>query len=144
VIGVNTAIFSPTGVNVGIGFAVPSRTARNVADQIIRTGKVERGYVGVHLQELTRGIAQALGRPNPKGALVASVEPGSPAEKAGIKLGDVITQVDNQAVEGPRDLLRAVVQMKPGARAALGVSKWQDTGDHGHDRSAMKAAKGSG
>jgi serine protease Do len=117
VIGVNTAILSPVGVNVGIGFAVPSRTAQTVADQIIRTGKVQRGYVGVRLQELTSGIAQALGRPDTKGALVASVEPGSPAETAGIKTGDVITQVENQAVEGPLDLSRAVAQMKPGARA---------------------------
>jgi serine protease Do len=82
---------------------------------------VERGYVGVRLQELTSGLAQALGRPDAKGALVASVEPGSPAEKAGIKIGDVITQVENQAVEGPRDLSRSVAQMKPGARAPFTV-----------------------
>ena len=121
VIGVNTAIFSPVGVNVGIGFAVPSRTAQTVADQLIRTGKVERGYLGVRLQELTSGIAQALGRPDPKGALVASVEPGSPADKAGIKIGDLITRVENQTVEGPRDLSRAVARMKPGTRAPLTV-----------------------
>lgn len=121
VIGVNTAIFSPVGVNVGIGFAVPSRTAQAVADQLIRTGKVERGYVGVHLQELTTGIAQALGRPDTKGALVASVEPGSPAEDAGIKPGDVITSIENRTIEGPRDLSRAVGGMKPGTRTALAV-----------------------
>lgn len=121
VIGVNTAIFSPVGVNVGIGFAVPSRTAQEVADQIIRTGKVERGYVGVRLQELTTGIAQALGRPDTKGALVAAVEPGSPAEDAGIKTGDVITHIGNQTIEGPRALSRAVGGMKPGTRTPLTV-----------------------
>jgi serine protease Do len=121
VIGVNTAIFSPVGVNVGIGFAVPSRTAQAVADQLIRTGKVERGYVGVRLQEVTTGIAQALGHPDTKGALVASVEPGSPAEDAGIKTGDVITSIENRNIEGPRDLSRAVGGMKPGTRTALTV-----------------------
>ncbi|OSI23689.1 Do family serine endopeptidase [Bradyrhizobium canariense] len=121
VIGVNTAILSPLGVNVGIGFAVPSRTAQAVADQIIRTGKVERGYLGVRLQELTTGIAQALGRSDTKGALVASVEPGSPAEKAGIKVGDVVTRADDQAIAGPRDLSRAVARTKPGSRLMLTV-----------------------
>jgi len=121
VIGVNTAIFSPVGVNVGIGFAVPSRTAQAVADQLIRTGRFERGYLGVRLQEITPALAQALGRSDAKGALVASVEPGGPAEKAGVKTGDVITRIGDQAVEGPRDLSRAVARMKPGAQAALTV-----------------------
>jgi serine protease Do len=123
VIGVNTAIFSPVGANIGIGFAVPSRTAQSVADQLIRTGKVERGYVGVRLQELTAGIAQALGRSDTKGALVASVEPGSPAEKAGIKTGDVITSIGNQTVQEPRDVSRAVALMKPGSRMPIAVSR---------------------
>ena len=121
VIGVNTAIFSPVGVNVGIGFAVPSRTAQAVADQLIRTGKVERGYVGIRLQELTTGIAQALGRSDTKGALVAAVEAGSPADDAGIKIGDVITHIGNQTIEGPRALSRAVGEMKPGTRAPLTI-----------------------
>jgi serine protease Do len=129
VIGVNAAIFSPVGANVGIGFAVPSRTAQMIADQIIRTGKVQRGYVGVRLQELTTGIAQALGRSGTKGALVALVEPGSPADKAGIKTGDVITRIENQNIEGPRDLSRAVVGMKPGARAPLTVVRSGKTQD---------------
>lgn len=121
VIGVNTAIFSPVGVNVGIGFAVPSRTAQAVADQLIRTGKVERGYIGVRLQELTSGIAQALGRPDAKGALIASVEPGGPAEKAGLKAGDLITSIGGRAIAGPRDLSRAVAGIRPGTRTPLGV-----------------------
>jgi serine protease Do len=121
VIGVNTAIFSPSGVNIGIGFAVPSNTARAVADQLIRTGRVERGYVGLRLQEITPAIAQALGRADDKGVLVASVEPGAPADKAGIRSGDVITQFDGKPVESGRDLSRAVAAMKPGTQASATV-----------------------
>ncbi|MXQ13087.1 DegQ family serine endoprotease [Microvirga makkahensis] len=121
VIGVNTAIFSPSGVNIGIGFAVPSNTARTVADQLIRTGRVERGYVGLRLQEITPAIAQALGRSDEKGVLVASVEPGGPAEKAGFRSGDVITQFDGKPVESGRELSRAVAAMKPGTQAPATV-----------------------
>jgi serine protease Do len=121
VIGVNTAIFSPSGGNIGIGFAVPSRTAQAVADQLIRAGRVERGYVGLRLQEITPAIAQAVGRPDGKGALVASVEPGGPAERAGIRSGDVITRFNGQPVESGRDLSRAVAALKPGAQAMLTV-----------------------
>ena len=121
VIGVNTAIFSPSGVNIGIGFAVPSKTAAMVTDQLIRTGRVERGYVGLRLQEITPAIAQALGRPDAKGVLVASVEPGGPADKAGIKSGDVITAFDGKPVDSGRDLSRAVAAMKPGAQASVTV-----------------------
>jgi serine protease Do len=121
VIGVNTAIFSPSGVNIGIGFAVPSKTAQAVADQLIRTGRVERGYVGLRLQELTPAIAQALGRPDGKGVLVASVEPGGPADKAGFRSGDVITQFNQKPVESGRDLSRAVAAMKPGTQALATV-----------------------
>ena len=121
VIGVNTAIFSPSGVNIGIGFAVPSRTAQAVAEQLIRTGRVERGYVGLHLQELTPAIAQALGRPDDKGVLVASVEPGSPAEKAGFRTGDVVTQFDRKSVASGRDLSRTVAAMTPGSQASATV-----------------------
>jgi serine protease Do len=121
VIGVNTAIFSPSGVNIGIGFAVPSKTAQAVADQLIRTGRVERGYVGLRLQELTPAIAQALGRSDDKGVLVASVEPGGPADKAGFRSGDVITQFDRKPVESGRDLSRAVAAMRPGTQASLTV-----------------------
>jgi serine protease Do len=121
VIGVNTAIFSPTGGNVGIGFAVPTRTAQAVADQLIRTGRVERGYVGLHLQEITPAIARALGRPDENGVLVASVESGSPAEKAGVRTGDVITAFNGRPVENGRDLARAVAGLRPGTEAPVTV-----------------------
>jgi serine protease Do len=121
VIGVNTAIFSPSGVNIGIGFAVPSRTAQVIADQLIRTGRVERGYVGLRLQEITPTIAQALGLQNDEGVLVASVEPGSPAEKAGIRTGDVITRFDGRPIESGRELSRAVAAMRPGTETPFTV-----------------------
>jgi serine protease Do len=124
VIGVNTAIFSPVGANIGIGFAVPARTAQAVADQLIRTGHVERGYVGLRLQEITPAIAQALGRPDEKGVLVASVEPGGPAEKAGIKTGDAILAVDGKDVKGPRELALMIADMAPGA--TVKVTYWRD------------------
>lgn len=121
IIGVNTAIFSPVGANIGIGFAIPSRTAQAVVDQLIRTGHVDRGYVGLRLQEITSAIAQALNRPDSKGVLVASVEPGGPAERAGVKTGDVITNIGDQPVEGVRDLSRTVAGIKPGTQTRLTV-----------------------
>ncbi|WP_244470706.1 Do family serine endopeptidase [Microvirga massiliensis] len=121
VIGVNTAIFSPAGINIGIGFAVPSRTARAVADQLIRTGRVERGYVGLRLQEITPAIAEALGRKSSEGVLVASVEPDGPAAKAGVRTGDVITRFEGKEVESGRALSRTVAGTKPGTEARMTV-----------------------
>ncbi|RWQ60077.1 MAG: Do family serine endopeptidase [Mesorhizobium sp.] len=118
VIGVNTAIVSPTGGSIGIGFAVPSRTARNVVDQLIRTGRIERGFIGVRLQEITPLIAEALGIPG-KGALVASVEPGSPAEQAGIQAGDVITRFNGKDIQSVHDLTLAAASQKPGTKTTL-------------------------
>ncbi|MER9567335.1 Do family serine endopeptidase [Mesorhizobium sp. M0115] len=119
VIGVNTAIVSPFGGSIGIGFAVPSRTARSVADQLIRTGRIERGFIGVRLQEVTPSLAQALDISSTKGALVASVEPGSPAEKAGLQSGDVITRFNGKDIQGVHDLTLAAANEKPGSKATL-------------------------
>jgi serine protease Do len=121
VIGVNTAIFSPNGGSIGIGFAIPSATAKAIADQLIQTGHIERGYVGLRLQEITPAIAQALGRSDQKGVLVASVEPNGPSEKAGVKTGDVITGLNGKAVESGRDLSRSVARLRPGSQASLTV-----------------------
>jgi serine protease Do len=121
VIGVNTAIFSPAGINIGIGFAVPSRTAQAVADQLIQTGRVDRGYVGLRLQEITPAIAEALGRKSREGVLVASVEADGPAAKAGVKTGDVVTRFSGKPVESGRELSRAVAATKPGTDAQLTV-----------------------
>jgi serine protease Do len=121
VIGVNTAIFSPTGGSIGIGFAIPSATAKEIADQLIQTGHIERGYVGLRLQEITPAIAQALGRSDQKGVLVASVEPNGPSEKAGVKTGDVITGLNGKPVESGRQLSRSVAGLRPGSQATLTV-----------------------
>ncbi|EIM30245.1 trypsin-like peptidase domain-containing protein [Microvirga lotononidis] len=121
VIGVDTAIFSPIGGNVGIGFAVPSRVTRSVTDQLIRTGWVERGHIGVSLQELTPANAQALGRPNEMGVLVAAVEPGGPAARAGLRVGDIVTAFSGNPVESGRHLSRAVAAAKPGTEARITV-----------------------
>jgi serine protease Do len=121
VIGVNTAIFSPSGGNIGIGFAVPSQVAQATSQQLIQTGRIDRGYLGIRLQDLTDSIAQAMGLPSSKGALVASVEPGSPAEKAGISSGDAIIRFNGQPVESARDLTRSVAGLKPGTSATLSV-----------------------
>ncbi|RWQ41222.1 MAG: Do family serine endopeptidase [Mesorhizobium sp.] len=119
VIGVNTAIVSPSGGSIGIGFAVPSRTAQRIVDQLIRTGRIERGFIGVRLQEITPSIAEALGIPGSKGALVASVESGSPAEKAGIQAGDVITRFNGKDIQSVHDLTLAAASQKPGTRTTL-------------------------
>ncbi len=108
VIGVNTAIFSPNGGNVGIGFAIPSNTARKVIADLRADGKIERGWLGVQIQPVTPDMAEGLGLPAAAGALVASVLADGPAGKAGVAQGDVITKWDGKTVERLRDLPRLV------------------------------------
>ena len=108
VIGVNTAIISPTGGSIGIGFAVPSNSAVQVIDQLKQYGETRRGWLGVQVQNVTEEIATSLGLPEPKGALVAKVTPDSPAAAAGIEPSDVILKFDGQAIDNMRSLPRAV------------------------------------
>jgi len=110
VIGVNTAIISPTGGSIGIGFAIPSDTAVNVIEQFKRYGETRRGWLGVNLQAITDDIADTLGAPAGKGALVASVTAGGPAAKAGIKPGDVIMRFDDREIASMRGLPRIVAE----------------------------------
>jgi serine protease Do len=123
VIGVNTAIFSPTGASVGIGFAVPSRTAMRVVEQLIETGVVERGFLGVRLQELTPALARAFGIDEAEGAVVVSVEPDSPAEAAGLTTGDVILRFGDEPIEGSRELSRLVADVTPGTQVPVNVRR---------------------
>lgn len=121
VVGINTAIFSPTGGSVGIGFAVPSETAAKVVAALADGGKVERGFLGVQIQPVTEDIAAALGFDAAKGVLVTDVTADTPAAKAGITRGDIVVSVDGTEVNAPRDLTRMIATDAPGATVKLGL-----------------------
>ncbi|WP_374375459.1 DegQ family serine endoprotease [Dongia sp.] len=121
VVGINTAIYSPSGGSVGIGFAIPSNLARDVVAQLKENGSVERGWLGVEIQQVTPDLAAGLGLDEPRGALVANVDPASPAGKAGIEAGDVILGFDGTGVKELRDLPRLVAAAKPGDTAEVMV-----------------------
>ena len=108
VIGVNTAIYSPSGGSVGIAFSIPASTAKWVVDQLKEHGRVERSWLGVRVQAVDKSIADGLGMKAPKGVLIAQAETGSPAAKAGLKPGDVIVSVNGAEVQNPRELARKV------------------------------------
>ncbi len=123
-VGINTAILSgQTGGNQGIGFAIPANLARNIMDQILKKGKVSRGYMGILPQELTPEMAKAFNMPNGKGVAVAQVEPSSPAEKAGLKVGDVITAVNGEAVEDVNAFRLQVAGFAPSTTVHLKVAR---------------------
>ncbi len=125
VVGVNSAIISPTGGSVGIGFAIPSNTVKSVVAQLEKSGHVTRGYIGVQAQAVNAAMAGALGLPagssDDRGALIASVEPDSPAGRASLAPGDVITAVNGQHIGNPRELAINISQVPPGSRAHLDV-----------------------
>ena len=121
VIGVNTAIFSPSGGSVGIAFAIPAETVSTVVAQLKDKGSVTRGWIGVQIQPVTPEIAENLGLKNAGGALVAEPQKDSPAAKAGIEAGDVIVTVDEKPVTDARDLARKIGGLAPGATVKLGV-----------------------
>ena len=121
VVGINTAIFSPTGGSVGIGFAVPSETAAKVVAELASGGKVERGFLGVQIQPVTDDIAAALGFDKARGVLVSDVTADTPAAKAGITRGDIVVSVDGTEVNAPRDLTRMIATDAPGATVKLGL-----------------------
>ena len=123
VVGINTAIFSPSGGNVGIAFAIPSSTAKQVVDQLIKKGSVERGWIGVQIQPVTKEIADSIGLKEAKGAMVADPLDG-PAAKAGVKAGDAIISVNGDEVADARDLARHIANITPGETATLGI--WRD------------------
>jgi len=121
VVGINTAIFSPSGGSVGIGFAIPASTAQDVIGSLKSDGKVVRGWLGVQIQPVTDEIAEGLNLTAKKGALVADVTEDSPALAAGIKTGDTILKVNNEDVNDPRDLAKKVARIAPGKTADLTV-----------------------
>ncbi|MBR0849009.1 Do family serine endopeptidase [Bradyrhizobium diazoefficiens] len=121
VIGVNTAIFSPSGGSVGIGFDIPASTAKLVVAQLRDKGAVTRGWLGVQVQPVTADIADSLGLKEARGAIVDTPQDGSPAAKAGIEAGDVITAVNGTAVKDSRDLARTIATLAPGSSVKLDV-----------------------
>jgi len=123
VIGVNTAIYSPSGGSVGIGFDIPADTVKTVVAQLKASGHVTRGWIGVQIQPVTANIASSLGLKKAEGALVDEAQSGSPAAKAGIQSGDVITAVNGTPVKDARDLARTIGAMAPNASVKLDVMR---------------------
>jgi len=121
VIGINTAIYSPSGGSVGIAFDIPAATVQSVVAQLRSTGHVERGWLGVQIQPVTAEIADSLNLHESKGALITEPQADSPAAKAGLKSGDVITRVDGKAVEDARDLARKIAAYPPSSSVALTI-----------------------
>ena len=151
VIGINTAIFSPSGGSVGIGFAIPSANARWVVEQLIESGSVKRGWLGVHIQQLTDDIAENLGIGKGRGAMVARVIPGGPAEKAGVRTGDVILEFNGREISEMRRLPAVVAETPVGRSAPLVI--WRDkkkltvdvtVGSLSEGEQAMATTSGSG
>ena len=148
VVGINTAIYSPNGGSVGVGFAIPSDQAQKVVAKLMKGGNIEYGYLGVQIQEVTPDVASAIGLDHPAGALVSEVTDGSPAAKAGIQTGDVITGFAGQEIKEPKDLSRAVADVAPGARETLDVWRngkaMQISADVGRNGDDVKTASAEG
>jgi len=119
VVGVNTAIFSPSGGNVGIAFAIPASTVDSIVTSLKDKGSVTRGFIGVQMQPVTKEIAEAIGLKEPKGALVAEAMKDSPAAKAGVRTGDTIVAVNGERINEARDLSRRIAQVAPGKSVSL-------------------------
>jgi Do/DeqQ family serine protease len=121
IVGINTAIVAPSGTNVGIGFAVPINIARQVMDQLISGGEIKRGRIGVAIQDMTPDIAQALGTTRTQGAVIARVDPGSPAERAGLRTNDVVIAVDGAPIRNGAELKNRVVVARIGDAVDLTI-----------------------
>jgi serine peptidase DegS len=118
-VGINTAIYSRTGGSLGIGFAIPVSSARSIMEQIIRTGTVTRGWIGVEAQEITAELAESFGLPDTEGSLIAGVVRGSPADSAGVRPGDVLLSVNGKPVKDPQVMLDLIAALAPEERAAF-------------------------
>jgi serine protease Do len=122
-IGINSQILSPSGGNIGIGFAIPSNMAKTVMDQLMKNGKVRRGMLGVTIQPVDADLAASMNLPAARGAIVTNVTAGGPADKAGIKRGDVITAVNNTPVNDPNTLRNTVAGLAPGSNATVTLQR---------------------
>jgi serine protease Do len=128
-IGINSQILSPSGGNIGIGFSIPASMARHVVSEIVDHGEVRRSRMGVTIQPVTADIARSLNLPSVKGALINSVEPGSPADTAGLKTGDVITKFNGVTLDNGNDLRNIVASTAPGSKATVTVVRQGRTED---------------
>ncbi len=122
-VGINSQILSPTGGSIGIGFAIPSNMARNVLDQIVKNGKVRRGHLGIVVQPVTQDIASNLGLSSARGVIVSQVQPSSPAERAGLKQGDVILALNGNTVSDPNSFRNEIAATAPGQTVTLRISR---------------------
>jgi len=122
-VGINTAIYSRSGGSMGIGFAIPVSTVRMVMEQIIRTGSVTRGWIGVEAQGITPQLAESFGLSSTLGAIIAAVLPNGPADKAGVRSGDVLVEVNGKPVADPQGMLNLVAALKPGSTAQLKLKR---------------------
>jgi Do/DeqQ family serine protease len=118
-VGINTAIYSRSGGSLGIGFAIPASSAKQVMEQIIETGSVTRGWIGVEAQEITPEIADSFRLPSTNGVLIAGVLRGGPAEKAGLKPGDILVEIEGKSVKDPNSMLNLVAALVPGKPASI-------------------------
>ncbi|HKA39979.1 MAG TPA: Do family serine endopeptidase [Burkholderiales bacterium] len=125
-VGVNTAIYSQTGASMGIGYAIPVSIARQVMEQIIEKGSVTRGWIGVGVQDINKEVAESFKLPTAKGVLITQIERGSPADKAGVKLGDVLVSVNGKAVGDTTTMLNLVAALRPGEQARVRVARNQE------------------
>ena len=128
-VGINTAIYSRTGGSMGIGFAIPVSTAKAVFEQIVRSGSVTRGWIGVEVQEITPALAESFRLAEPHGAIIAGVLRGGPADRAGVKPGDVLTRINGTVVSDPQTMLNLVAALKPGATASMQLRRKSQTVD---------------
>ena len=122
-VGINTAIFTERGGSAGIGFAIPVSTAKMVLDQIVKTGSVTRGWIGVEVQEITAPMAESFKLPNTRGALIAGVLSHGPADKAGIKTGDILVEVQGKPVADPTGMLNLIAALAPGQSAKVRLKR---------------------
>jgi serine protease DegQ len=130
-IGINTAIYSrtPGGASLGIGFAIPASTAKQVLEQIMQTGQVTRGWIGVGVQDMTKELSESFKLPQIRGALITEVFRGTPADKAGVKLGDILVAVEGKPVTDSSAMLNLVSALNPGKRATLKIVRSQQETD---------------
>jgi Do/DeqQ family serine protease len=122
-VGINTAIYSRSGGSMGIGFAIPVSTAKMVMEQIIRSGAVTRGWIGVEVQEITPALAESFKLPDARGAIIAGVLRGGPADKAGVKPGDVLVAINGAPVSDPQNMLNLVAALQPGSAVKLKLQR---------------------